>query len=270
MTISAAHPRLGLGGTGGLTAHASERRGSGRHGLAAYRLPRDPHARSTDTLLAVAVRANIARTSPARRTPSSGAPRRGDRHLQERYGASLGRWTLKARRFLVHHILHADDTPHKVALGAAAGMFAAVVPFVGCQTAVAVAIAALLRANKAVCIPMVWVSNPFTVIPLYGTCLYVGRLVLPGAHDTDLRHELAKLAPPETWAGFLSTDYWSTLIHNMWSLGLELWIGILIVGVVSAILTYFASRWGVAAYRERRRRIQLFRSLFRPAPRPSV
>ena len=73
----------------------------------------------------------------------------------------------KSRRFIVHRVLHADDTPHRIALGVAAGLFIGLTPTVGFQMVLAVALAAALRANKVVCIPMVWITNPFTIIPIY-------------------------------------------------------------------------------------------------------
>ena len=36
----------------------------------------------------------------------------------------------------------------------------------------------LFRANKAVGIPIVWVSNPATIVPIYYMCYWIGRTAL--------------------------------------------------------------------------------------------
>lgn len=142
-------------------------------------------------------------------------------------------------------------------------MFAAIVPFIGFQTAAAVALAALFRANKAICIPMVWVSNPLTGIPIYATCLVVGQKIWPSKNDVDLGAALSRLAPPTSWSGFLDPVYWKTFMSNLATLGIELWIGIFVVAITSGLVTYFAVRWMVTIYRDRRRHRILQRSLFR-------
>lgn len=142
-------------------------------------------------------------------------------------------------------------------------MFVAILPLIGFQTAAAIALAALFRANKAICIPIVWITNPFTVIPIYATCLVIGQKIWPSDDRVDLLAALSKLAPPETWSGFLDAGYWSGLISNLATLGIELWIGILVVGVTSGVMTYFGTRWLVTGYRDRRRHRVLQKTLFR-------
>lgn len=185
-------------------------------------------------------------------------------------GIPLSRYYLRARRFLSQRILHANDTPHKVALGAGLGMFAAIVPFVGFQTAAAVALAALFRANKAICIPMVWVSNPLTGIPIYATCLIVGKWLWPSGENVDLGVALKRLSPPSSWGGFVDPGYWSTFFSNLATLGIELWVGIFVVAIASGIVTYLITRWLVTVYRDRRRHRILQRNLFRSQVRQSA
>ena len=73
----------------------------------------------------------------------------------------------RTRRFLIVKVLHANDTPHRIALGIAIGVFIGLTPTVGLQMIIALALATALRANKVVCIPMVWITNPVTLVPIY-------------------------------------------------------------------------------------------------------
>ena len=66
----------------------------------------------------------------------------------------MSRFWFKARKFLAQKVLHADDTPHEIALGAGIAMWVAFLPLIGLQTVIAVSLAALFRANKAICFPI--------------------------------------------------------------------------------------------------------------------
>ena len=102
-------------------------------------------------------------------------------------------WLLRARRILAHRVLHTDDSPHTIALGAGIAMFITFLPLVGIQTILSVGAATLLRANKAVCIPIVWITNVFTIVPIYGACLARGRFVLasPDGGGDEAQHGVA-------------------------------------------------------------------------------
>ena len=162
----------------------------------------------------------------------------------------------------MHNVLHADDTPHAIALGVGAAMLVTFLPLVGLQTVIAIGLAALLRANKAVCIPIVWITNPFTMVPIYGGCFALGRFVLPHATITGDPGVLRTLEQGSVSAGVFELAYWKHMFEVLGGLGLELWVGCLIIGVTFAVASYVASKWGVIHYRERRRVKILKRHLF--------
>ncbi len=172
----------------------------------------------------------------------------------------MGRYAAKIRRLVLHHVLHADDSPHRIALGVGIAVLVAFLPLVGFQTVIAISVAALLRANKAVCVPIVWITNPLTLWPIYGACLALGRLVMPSA-NAGSQADVASLGQVEM--NILALESWKRLLHLLVSLGLELWIGCLLVGVFLGIMSYLSARWGVSTYRERRRQRLLRRSLLR-------
>lgn len=163
----------------------------------------------------------------------------------------------KSRRFIIHRVLHADDTPHRIALGIGIGIFVGLTPTVGFQMLIAGAIAVAFRANKLVCIPMVWITNPVTLVPIYAACFSLGNALIgqgtARGGDAAVGH-LQTLAA-ETHAGpvsrLLDLSFWRDLALGITRVGAELWLGCLIVAVVGAIIAYLLSRWGVVAYRER-------------------
>ncbi len=174
----------------------------------------------------------------------------------------MSRSWLRARKFLAHKVLHTNDTPHAIALGAAVAVLVAFLPLIGLQTVISVGLAALLRANKAVCIPIVWITNPFTMVPIYGFCLALGRWVTASPHDPGNAALFSTLQPQHN-VPVLEVSFWKGLVYRLSGLGLELWMGCVIVGFVLGVASYFAARWGVVSYRERRRRRILRRNLLR-------
>ena len=84
----------------------------------------------------------------------------------------------RLKNFFVHRVLHVDDTPHRIALGVAIGVFVAWTPTIGFQMPLTVALAWLLGANKLFSVPFVWISNPLTFVPIYMPNYLVGRWIL--------------------------------------------------------------------------------------------
>ena len=179
----------------------------------------------------------------------------------------MARYLLRVRRFAIQKVLHADDTPHAIALGAAIATLIAFLPLIGLQTVLAVGIAAMFRANKAVCIPIVWITNPFTLVPIYGACFGLGRVVMSSPAGNGETAIVSGLQQQQEFS-LLAAEFWKDLLSRLGGLGLELWIGCAIVGVIGAIASYFAARWSVSTYRERRRKRLLRRSLLRTQVQP--
>jgi len=173
------------------------------------------------------------------------------------------------RKFLLHKILHADDTPHAIALGVGIAVLVGFFPLIGIQTIIAIALAALFRANKAVCIPVVWITNPATIVPIFYGCLAVGRFIMPASAGSG-EADAGRLVELTQGASIFEHAFWVDLFRLLAGLGEELWIGCLVVGVVFGSVSYFLARWGVTSYRERRRRRILQRNLLRSKPRPGV
>ena len=179
-----------------------------------------------------------------------------------------GLWK-QARKFMYHRILHADDTPHRIALGVAVATFVAFTPTIGVQMVLAVAIAAALRANKAVCIPFVWITNPLTAVPIYSSCWLLGAWLVNGKGGADTAavvDRLAAVASVPIWSHLLEWSFWSSVFALLVDLGTELWLGCCIVGLAGGGILYVFTRWGVTAYRRRRAERKMRRDARRHRP----
>jgi len=162
----------------------------------------------------------------------------------------------KVKDLFLHHILHVDDTPHRIALGAAVGIFVAWTPTFGLQTVLAIALAAILRANKAVVIPMAWVTNPLTNPAIYGFSYLVGHFLLTGnwSVDPQIKAQILGLMKETTRLDIWDASFWSRLMDVTMEIGLELWVGSCVVGLLVTLITYPLIYKAVIRYRKHKMR----------------
>jgi uncharacterized protein len=152
----------------------------------------------------------------------------------------------RMRRFTMHYVLHADDPPARIALGAAIGMFIMFTPTVGVQMGLVVFFAWLVGANKAAGLPVVWISNPATIVPIYWLCYEVGCFLLQTPRINQ-----------EWWAGFAHPPSgWTQFVQFYWTravqIGWPLWVGGCVVGIVFSLPTYYLVYWLIYRYRMQR------------------
>lgn len=159
----------------------------------------------------------------------------------------------RMRDFCVYKVLHADDPPHRLAMGIATAMFVTFTPFIGLQMVLAVFLAWLLGGNKLVGIPLVWLSNPFTIIPIYYPsyllgCSMLGGRVVAGRWKqlgTEWRDLISD--PATTWRAKI--DFWWDGFVDFF---LPLFLGSAVVATVVGVLSYYLSLHAIRTYRLRR------------------
>jgi uncharacterized protein (DUF2062 family) len=152
----------------------------------------------------------------------------------------------RVRYFVFHTVLHADDPPHRLALGLAIGMFITFTPTVGFQMILTAFFAWLLRANKVVGLPVVWISNPATIPPIFYLCYRVGRLVLQ-MEPVGVEWWATLSQPPATFSDRVSF-YW----ERFTDIAAPLWVGSLIVALIVGYVTYYVSYYAIYGYRMKR------------------
>lgn len=162
----------------------------------------------------------------------------------------------QVRRFMLAKVLHVDDTPHRIALGVAVGILIGFTPTVGLQMVLAVAVAALLGANRVVCIPMVWITNPITLGPIYLACWRIGATVLgsdrPGSASAAVE-QVEGMYEAAGLSRLVQADFWRHLVGQFLDVGTDLWVGCIVVGMAGGLIGYVAAYRIVVVARERRR-----------------
>ena len=138
------------------------------------------------------------------------------------------------------------SSPKKIAAGLAIGVFISFTPTFGFQTVLAIGCAALFKVNPVSTVMGVYLTNPFTFVPVYALCYSVGRRIL-GMEPLHSPAIVFKSLP-------------ALLTH-----GPQILVGVLIGGVVLGLLAgplaYFLALFAVVRYRVARlnRRIEKMR-----------
>lgn len=164
----------------------------------------------------------------------------------------------RARSAVIHGILGVADTPQRIAWGVFIGTVIAWTPTLGLQIVLYIGLATLLRANKLSGIPVLFISNPFTAVPLYWLCWRLGAAILGtevgGEEALAERLETAEAEVGEhsLWDEIWTSEFWVSLAETLLSLGKEMWIGSIVLGVAMGIPLYFLTLWGVRAFRRAR------------------
>ena len=75
-------------------------------------------------------------------------------------------------------LFHVGDTPHRIALAFAIGLFIAFSPLLGLHTVIALGIAFLFRLSRGAMLLGAYINNPWTIAPLYIAGTTVGCFLL--------------------------------------------------------------------------------------------
>ena len=142
-------------------------------------------------------------------------------------------WCLDPRGWL-RAILMLDDTPHSIALGTAIGLFIGFTPTVGIQMVIVVILAfltsRLFRFNRVAALIAVYVSNPFTMVPIYWFNYRIGTLFF---EETVAPEEFARLLHYNSFA-----EWAETLRAVFVTVGAPLLLGSLVVSSVVGLASY--------------------------------
>ena len=164
----------------------------------------------------------------------------------------------RLKQIVIHNILHLDDTPHRIAWGVFIGAIIAFTPTLGLQIVLYIPIAALMGANKVSGIPILFISNPFTAVPLYYTTWKVGAAVLRPEREVTRATirgwlgDTGRALKNDGLGRLLELEFWQDAGRLMASTGAELWVGGLLCGIVVAVPVYFLTRRGINAVRHLR------------------
>jgi uncharacterized protein (DUF2062 family) len=135
----------------------------------------------------------------------------------------------------IRSLFKLNDSPHRLSAAFALGVFIAFSPTIGLHTISCLLLAWAFRLSKLVVITAAFINNPWTIVPMYGFCLWLG-MKITGAGATMPHIEWNELS--------LGNAY---LIMKPYLLPFV--TGTLVAGVVAAAISYGVLYWAVVRYR---------------------
>jgi uncharacterized protein (DUF2062 family) len=187
--------------------------------------------------------------------------------------APRGGWR-RAIEYIGYRIRRLPDTPHRIALGLACGVFMSFTPLFGFHVFGAMALAWILRANVLASLLGTLAGNPVTFPVIASVSLSLGRLILGhGLTGRDFNRIVTAFGEALTglWQSLLSilgfgTPQWHKLALFTQDIFWPYLVGGFLPGLISSIAAYYVSRPLIAAYQSRRRGARTRRRIARTAP----
>jgi hypothetical protein len=157
-------------------------------------------------------------------------------------------------RFIRFRILHIDDSPHRIALGIALGLFIAWIPLIGLHIFLALALAFLLRANKFAALTSIWVSNPLTFFLIYYPNYLFGKGLLkyfcPPNLAQSTNSQYNPSYPFSRFADIFSVDFRNNIFAVLFKQGQSLWLGSVVLGLLVACAGYLTAYLLIKSHRK--------------------
>jgi uncharacterized protein (DUF2062 family) len=146
-------------------------------------------------------------------------------------------------QYISKRVLRLTASPHSIAAGVAAGIFASITPFLGFHIIMATVICYLIRGNIIAAAIGTTFANPLTLPLIWAGTLELGRFMLYGTFKYEgeplhLDHILSHDSFASTW------DQWLKPMA----------IGAIPIGLVVALGFYFVTRAATSAFRDQRRK----------------
>ena len=179
----------------------------------------------------------------------------------------------RAIEYISYRIRRLPDTPHRIALGLACGVFMSFTPLFGFHVFGAMALAWLLRSNVLASLFGTLAGNPLTFPFIASVSLSLGRLIL-GHGLTGGDFDRIVVAFGEALTGFgqsvlslfgIGEPQWQKLALFTHDIFWPYLAGGFLPGLISAIAAYYVTRPVIAAYQARRRGARAKRRIARAA-----
>lgn len=162
----------------------------------------------------------------------------------------------RAANYVAHRIKRLPDTPHKISLGFACGVFVSFSPLFGLHFLYAGLCAFIVRGNILAAFLGTFLGNPLT-FPFIATFSYTSgawMMGLPVRTDilAALKNGLSALWHSTLSLVGLSEPRWGAVGHFYDTLFVPYFVGGILPGLAAAATTYILARPIVAAYQKRR------------------
>jgi hypothetical protein len=143
---------------------------------------------------------------------------------------------LERIRHKIKKILLLDYSPRRIAMSCAIGVFIGFSPYVGLHTGLAMGASFLFGLPLYPLIVGAYITNPFTLVPVYTLCYKFGVLIT------------GKKA--STMPDFSHFEY-TAMMHTAKTFFIPFFVGTHLLGLILAVITYILSYYLVKKYKGR-------------------
>lgn len=136
----------------------------------------------------------------------------------------------------LREIVRIKESPRRIALAFAVGVFLGMSPFLGLHTVMGIAAAYAFRFNKFVTMVGVYVTNPWTIVPIYTFSTWFGAKLMG----------MEQVIPDIDWNNLTLSSFFSEMRHLLW----PYLLGTTLISIISAVAGYFVIYYAVVKGRE--------------------
>jgi uncharacterized protein len=158
----------------------------------------------------------------------------------------------RSLRYMILRLGRIQASPHSIALGCAAGVFAIFTPFLGLQMVMAALLAILLRGNVFASAVGTCAGNPLTYPIIWGSTFAVGNLFLGDLANAEMSKFSTGAEALSRSIGTASPDAVASAVQGLWPFLKPMALGALPLGGATAALIYIMVRRLLQAERDRR------------------
>jgi uncharacterized protein (DUF2062 family) len=124
----------------------------------------------------------------------------------------------------IKQLLKIKDTPHRLAFAFAAGVFIGMSPLLGLHTILGIALAWIFGLNRIVTLTGVFITNPWTIVPIYTFSTWIGAKMLG----------INEIIPDLDWSHITFTAF----LNELKPLIAPFIVGTIFLGLIAAALCY--------------------------------
>lgn len=161
----------------------------------------------------------------------------------------------RSLKYLAKRVLRLTASPHAIAGGIAAGVFASFTPYMGFHFIIAALVAYLIAGNLVASATGTFVGNPITFPFIWASTYTTGNVILTG--------ETGSGGPEETLHKLADINLLTDGFSGLWAAVLSIWepvlkpmtVGGIPLGIGAGLIAYIITRWAAVAFQISRRRM---------------
>lgn len=161
----------------------------------------------------------------------------------------------RSLKYLAKRVLRLTASPHAIAAGIAAGVFASFTPYMGFHFLIAFAVAYIIAGNFVAAATGTFFGNPVSFPVIWVSTYSTGNLILHG--------NMGEGGPQETIRQLRQADWWELGFSGFWELIQSFWepvlkpmtVGAIPLGVAAGLVAYLITRWTAIAFQISRRKM---------------